>query len=145
LITTPIRVAVASLAVVLLVAGSFGVPIWLGTRATERSTVLVERDPQAALAMALSAHRYDPLAVEPLLAEAEARERLGDDAMARRVLAAAIEREPDNYEPWLFYGILVGLSLGDTERGRQALERALQLSGGDPSVRGILDGYPPPS
>lgn len=141
----PLRVAIAALGVVILIAGAFGVPSWLGARAAERSAVLVETDPPAALEAALSAHRYDPLAVEPLLAEAEARESLGDDAAARRTLARAIAREPENYEPWLFYGILVGLSLGDTERGREALERALRLSGGDPSVRGILDEYPPPA
>ncbi len=139
-----LRIGLAVLAVPLLVGGAFGVPTWLGARAVERSSALVAENPEAAYAAAISARRYDPLAVEPILAAADARERLGDPRGAQSLLVEAIDREPANYEPWLSYGILVGLSLGQTETGRVALERALRLSGGDPSVRGILDEYPPP-
>ncbi len=137
------RALAGGAAVVLLVAGLVALPSWLGARDTERSSRLLERDPQAALDLAASARRYDPLSVPALLAEAEAREALGDITGAQAALVAAIDREPANYEPWLVYGTFLAFSWDRPAEGRAALNRASRLSGGDPSVLGVLEALPP--
>jgi hypothetical protein len=144
-IALPWRLSLGTVAIALTVAGLFAVPFWLSERETVRSESLLLDDPSKALALAASAHRYNPLATAPLLLEADAREALGDHAGARRSLEDAIRREPNNYEPLLAYGTYLGYSWGDPAAGRAALERAAILSGGDPSVNVVLDTLPAPS
>ncbi len=144
-ITWPGRLFVTLLCTLLISAGLFGIPTWLGARDAERSTLALADDPKVALNLAISAHRYAPLAVEPLLAEADAREALGDRDGAQVALLAAIDREPRNYESWLFYGTYLAFAWGQPSEGRAALERALRLSGSDPSVLSILESLPPQS
>jgi len=137
------RAVGAALAAALLLAGLFAVPSWLSARDTRQSADLLAADPQAALEEAISACRYNPLNVEPLLAEAEAREALGDDPGSQAALLRAIDLEPRNYEPWLFYGTYLAFTWGRPREGRDALERALELSGDEWSVLTVLDALPP--
>lgn len=139
------RGVAGGLAVVVLIAGLFALPFWLSARDTVRSNALLADDPAAALDDAARAKALNPLAVDPLLADAEARELLGDEAGATAALRRAIELEPDNYEPWLFYGTYLAFSWGRVEDGRAALERARRLSGDDWSVMTVYDTLPPPN
>lgn len=129
---------------ILLVAGLLAIPFWLSARQTEESGRILLDDPQSALELALSAHRHNPLAVEPLLTEADAREALQDRTGAQAALLRAIDREPENFEGWLYYGTYLAFAWGEPMEGRLALERALDLSGGDPSVLSIYESLPPP-
>lgn len=144
---TRVGAATRSLATVgaigLLVAGLLAIPFWLSARQTERSTRILLDDPQAALELAVSAERYNPLAIEPLLAAADARELLGDRTGAQAALLRAIDLEPSNFEPWLYYGTYLAFSWGEPQQGRTALDRALDLSGGDPSVLSVYESLPP--
>ena len=144
-ITMPWRAISGVLCVGLLVAGLFALPFWLSARQTVESQNRIVDNPTAALQQAASAHRYNPLSVPPLLAEADAYEALGDHASARAALEQAIRLEPKNYEAWLLYGTYLAFSWGDENAGRSALMWAAKLSGGDESVYVVLDTIPAPA
>ena len=143
-IPPPGRIAAGALCVVLLVAGLLALPFWLGERQAEQSTGLLGVDPQKSLELAVSAERYNPWAVAPLLAEADAREALGDRTGAQAALIKAIDQEPFNFEPWLVYGTYLAFSWDQPEAGRAALSRALRLSGSDPAIQNVLESVPAP-
>lgn len=142
-ITAPWRAVTGVLCVGLVAAGLLAVPFWLSERQTAESQELVAEHPLEALALASSAHRYNPLAVAPLLARADALESLGASYAARASLIEAMQREPRNYEAWLEYGTYLAFAWGDVEGGRAALKRAAELSGDDGSVFVVLDTLPP--
>ncbi len=144
-ITLPWRAIASVLCAGLLAAGLFAIPFWLSERQTVQSQELLLDDPHAALQQAASAHRYNPLAVPPLLAEADALEELGDHAGARAALQEAIRLEPRNYEAWLVYGTYLAFSWDDPAGGRSALMWAAKLSGDDESVHVVLDALPLPA
>lgn len=143
-ITAPWRAISGALCVGLVATGLFAVPFWLSARQTAESQNLIVDDPTTALTLAASAHRLNPLAVPPLLAEADARESLGDHIGARIALQEALRLEPSNYEAWLAYGTYLAFAWDDPEGGRKALQWAARLSGGDESVYVVLDAVPPP-
>ena len=143
-ITVPWRAISGALCLGLVAAGLFGVPFWLSARQTVESQNRIVDNPTAALQQAASAHRYNPLAVPPLLAEGDAYEELGDHAAARAALEEAIRLEPSNYEAWLDYGTYLAFSWGDINGGRAALMWAAKLSGDDESVHVVLDALPVP-
>ncbi|MGB2953159.1 MAG: O-antigen ligase family protein [Gaiellaceae bacterium] len=95
----PLRFTAAAV-VVLAALYSFGAP-WLARR--DVSSAYAElgagRAPSA-LDSARSAHRLDPLAVDPLLARAAAEEQLGRLNGARRSYVAAIRLQPLDWLPW---------------------------------------------
>lgn len=137
------RRGVATVLAVLLVAGGLvAFPFWYSARAATASTAALATDPIASLRLATIAQRLNPLAVEPLLAQADAYAALDEPGPASQALTRALEREPRNYEPWLAYGTYLAYAWGDLPGGRRALERAAVLSGDDPSVRGVLDTLP---
>ena len=144
-ITVPWRAISGVLCVGLLAAGLFALPFWLSARQTVESQNRIVDNPTAALQQAASAHRYNPLSVPPLLAEADAYEALGDHASARAALEQAIRLEPKNYEAWLLYGTYLAFSWDDENAGRSALMWAAKLSGGDESVYVVLDTIPAPA
>ena len=139
------RAIAGVLCIGLIAAGLLALPFWLSARQTVESQNLIVDDPTTALALAASAHRSNPLAVPPLLAEADARESLGDSAGARAALQEAIRLEPSNYEAWLAYGTYLAFAWDDPVGGRAALQWAARLSGGDESVFVVLDAVPAPS
>ena len=143
-IPPPGRIVASALCVALLVAGLLALPFWLGERQAEQSTGLLGVDPQKSLELAVSAERYNPWAVAPLLAEADAREALGDRTGAQAALIKALDQEPFNFEPWLVYGTYLAFSWDQPEAGRAALSRALRLSGSDPAIQNVLESVPAP-
>ncbi|MGI9188464.1 MAG: O-antigen ligase family protein [Gaiellales bacterium] len=144
-ITLPWRLITGVLCVGLVAAGLLGIPFWLSARQTVESQDRIVDNPTSALQLAASAHRFNPLAVPPLLAEADAYEALGDHASARAALEEAIRHEPRNYEAWLQYGTYLAFSWGDENAGRSALMWAARLSGDDESVHVVLDALPVPA
>ncbi|MSO46707.1 MAG: hypothetical protein EXQ67_01265, partial [Thermoleophilia bacterium] len=141
-VTTPVRAIAGVVCIGLIFAGLLGVPTWLSARDTVRSEAILIDNPQAAYEAAASAHRYNPLAVEPLIAEADALQELGDTQGAQTVLLQAIALEPKNYEPWLVYGTYLAYAWNQLEMGRAALQQALKLSGNDNSVHVVVDTLP---
>ena len=139
------RAIAGVLCIGLIAAGLLALPFWLSARQTVESQNLIVEDPTTALALAASAHRSNPLAVPPLLAEADARESLGDSTGARVALQEALRLEPSNYEAWLAYGTYLAFAWDDPVGGRAALQWAARLSGGDESVFVVLDAVPAPS
>jgi Flp pilus assembly protein TadD len=84
------------------------------------------------------AHSLNPLAVDPLLAEAAAKEQLGDDGAARRLYVQAIDVQPLNWRPWFSLGSF------EADRGNVALalryvERASALNPRGIGVVTLLD------
>ena len=142
-ITAPARAIAGAVCIGLVFAGLVGVPTWLSARDTARSEASLIENPQAAYEAAASAHRYNPLAVEALLAEADALQELGDTQGAKAALRQAIALEPKNYETWLAYGTYLAYAWGQLEQGRAALQQALLLSGNDGSVYVVVDTLPP--
>ncbi|MBJ7249587.1 MAG: hypothetical protein JHC83_10250 [Thermoleophilia bacterium] len=142
-ITTPTRAVAGAVCIGLVLAGLVGVPTWLSARDTARSETSLIENPQAAYEAAASAHRYNQLSVEALLAEADALQELGDTQGAQAALRKAIALEPKNYEPWLAYGTYLAYAWGQLEQGRAALQQALKLSGNDGSVYVVVDTLPP--
>ncbi|MFL5867856.1 MAG: O-antigen ligase family protein, partial [Thermoleophilaceae bacterium] len=67
---------------------------FLGSLSRDHKTLVKAADDAEA------AGRLDPLSVEPLLAGSAAAQRLGDYRRSGQLLHQAIDREPDNPEPW---------------------------------------------
>ena len=137
-----LRVPLGALAILLAAAGLFSAPFWYSARAASESAAQLDADPLRSLELASIAHRLNPLAVEPLLAQADAYANLGDEYDARRSLIEAIRLEPRNYEPWLAYGTYLAYTWNDLPAGRSAIEHAVRLSGGDPGAQSVLDTLP---
>jgi hypothetical protein len=100
---------------------------WFAERATESAwAALADRRPLVAYRDARDARSLNPLALDPLLAQAKALEQLGDAQGARQRYIEAVELQPLNWRAWW--------ELGRFEEGRQdfgraipALERAVEL------------------
>jgi hypothetical protein len=119
-------VALAAAALAILV-----VPPWLAERDVRRSVQAAT--PAEALRLAASARDRDPLSVDAVLAEADARADLDDRTGAEALLREAMRLEPTNYEPYLRLGIY-RLAWGDPAGANQPLVDAWNLSGGQPSI-----------
>jgi hypothetical protein len=124
------RRSAAAGAVAVGVAALALAPPWLSARLTERA---LERqvDPGDALAWA---RRLDPLAVEPLLAEADL---AATPAAALPPLERAVEREPESLAAWYALGV-AALEAGRPAQAGAALERASALDPGNPLVEAAL-------
>jgi hypothetical protein len=100
---------------------------WFAERATDSArAALADGRPLVAYRHARDARSLNPLALDPLLAQAEAVERLGDAQGARRRYIDAVELQSLNWRAWW--------ELGRFEEGQQdfgraipALERAVEL------------------
>ncbi len=136
------RAITGALCVGLIFAGLIAMPTWLSARDTARSNDAFIENPQLALNLAASAQRFNPLSIDPLLAQADAQQALGDAQGAQATLLEAIRLEPTNYEPWLAYGTYLAYAWNHPAAGRAALEHALKLSGDDASVHVVLDTLP---
>jgi hypothetical protein len=117
---SPLPVAVAAaLALSLLTP-------WFAQRDTDSAQAAIfDGRPLVALRDARSARSLNPLALDPLLAEAAALEQLGDVQGARSVYIDAVELQPLNWRAWF--------ELGRFEEGQQDWPRAL------PALRRAVD------
>jgi len=74
------------------------------------------------------AAKYDPLAVDPLLIEAQILQQLGDGKSALQVLQKAALLQPDNYEVYYDEGLLLLNAYGRKRAAAAAFGRALALN-----------------
>lgn len=133
----PLRAA-GSLALVLL-AVSWVFP-YLAVRAENAAfTASGQGDAAAALEHARSAARYNPLAADPLITEAQILQQLGRNREALGVLRAAVQLQPDNYEVHYQQGLLYLKAFDRKDAASAAFERALSLNPHDPVLRFELD------
>jgi hypothetical protein len=112
------------------------VPPWLASRDVDASSSA--ENPRRALELAQSARDHDADSVPALLAEADARERLGDRPGTEKALEQAIGMEPWNYEPYLRLGLYRN-GWGDPVGAGEPLLQAFDLSGGQPSLVPIIN------
>ena len=133
----PLR-TVATVALVLL-AVSWLVP-YLSARAQNAALdAWVDGDTAAALSHARRAARLDPLAVEPLITEAQMlqQQRRKDEALA--VLEKAARLQPDNYQVFYHQGVILLKAFGLKEAAIEALRHALALNPLDAASRSALE------
>jgi O-antigen ligase len=110
--------ALGSLAAAAALAGFVG-----ASALEDASRSLARRDPAAAERAARRAERWQPWAIEPLLARGQAFVLLGDRSGARALFARAAEHEPNDYRAWL---ALAAVSDGDAAQA--AVSRARELN-----------------
>jgi tetratricopeptide (TPR) repeat protein len=122
------RVAWSPLPAVVAVAVALSLMTpWFAERSTDSArAALADGRPLVAYRDARDARSLNPLALDPLLAQAEALERLGDAQGARQRYIDAVELQSLNWRAWW--------ELGRFEEGQQdygraipALERAVEL------------------
>jgi hypothetical protein len=100
---------------------------WLSAqRVREASAAFSQGDLPRSLSLARSAQSANPVALEPLLARADAAIALGDAAQAEAALLTAVDRQEENPRAWLAIG-RYELEAGRPERAAPLLERAWQL------------------
>jgi O-Antigen ligase len=78
---------------------------WLAARRIDQVYAAIDSNPQHAVALALSAHRLNPLAFEPLVALSDAAESAGNLGGAWGALTRATQIQPHNWEPWYDLGV----------------------------------------
>jgi hypothetical protein len=100
---------------------------WFAERSTDSArAALADRRPLVAYRDARDARSLNPLALDPLLAQAEALEQLGDVQGARQRYIDAVELQPLNWRAWWELGVF---EEGQQDYGRAlpALRRAVEL------------------
>jgi hypothetical protein len=130
LVPVPVVVAIA-------VALSLLTP-WFAQRGTDSAwTALGDGRPLRAYRDARDARSLNPLALDPLLAQAEALNQLGDFQGARQVYIDAVEMQPLNWRPWFYLG---RFEAGQEDWGRALppLRRAVHLDPLNPLVTAEL-------
>lgn len=99
-------------------------------------------DTEGALQSAEMAARLDPFSAEPLVAEASVLRGEGRNEEAGRVLRAAAEREPANYEVPQALGSLRLDSMNRPVEAAESYRRALELNPKSSSIRsGLAEAY----
>ena len=113
---------------------------WLAVRKVDDAYAAIERgDPQGALEDARRARTLNPLAIEPLLAQAAAEEARGDGRSALVLYVKAVELQPLNWRTWYELGRFE-LANGRRERAIRHLERARELDPLGPANDLLLTG-----
>jgi O-Antigen ligase len=113
---------------------------WLAVRKVDDAYAAIERDdPQEALGDARRARTLNPLAIEPLLAEAAAEEARGDGRSALARYVQAVELQPLNWRTWYELGRFE-LATGRRERAIRHLEIARELDPLGPANDLLLTG-----
>ena len=105
--------------VLLLVALSWLSP-YLSQRSLSRAILLAsESRTSAAIVQARRAHRFDPLAVDPLFTLALVEQQQGRGAAAQATLEQAVRLQPQNYATYYELGLMQLNVLGLTTRRRR--------------------------
>ena len=118
----------------LLLAVSW-LPPFMADRAQNRAVEeAADGNVTAAADAARAAHRWNPLAVDPLITLALVEQRLGDNRAALETLRTAAELQPENYEVHYQLGLLLERAFGDRRRAAAAFRRTLELNPLDQSA-----------
>ncbi len=112
---------------------------WFAQRATDsaRAAIAAGR-PLQAYRDARDARSLNPLALDPLLAQAAALEQLGEFQGARRRYIEAVRLQPLNWWPWYQLGLFEA-SQKDWARAIPPLKRAVQLDSLNPFPAAALE------
>jgi tetratricopeptide (TPR) repeat protein len=114
--------------VLVIVALSFLSP-YLSQNALSRAIVLASGNRTAAAAVqARRAHRFDPLAVDPLFTLALIEQQEGRASAAVATLEQAVRLQPQNYLTYYEFGDMQLNVLGQRSAAAAALRRALALN-----------------
>jgi tetratricopeptide (TPR) repeat protein len=106
---------------------------WLASRAVADAYAALERrDPEDAVDRAERARSLNPLAVEPIFAQAVAEEARGSDGEALELYISAVELQPKNSRTWFELGRFE-LDAGLRESGIRHLLRSRELDRWGPS------------
>lgn len=123
-------VAIAVLLALALVA----IPLFLSDRYLDRANDEARGNPTAAIADAGRSADLDPFADEPLITRGAIQSGQGMRAAALRSFREAVDREPDNYVPYLFIARELGLG---SPAGQAALRRAAELNPREPEIAAL--------
>jgi len=124
--TWPQRVVISLTLVLLAVSWTFP---YISARAENAAFSASSRgDTAAALEHARSSSRLNPLAVGPLITEAQILQKLGRNREALDVLRAAAALQPDNYEVYEQLGLLYLKAFDRKRDAVAAFARALSLN-----------------
>jgi O-Antigen ligase len=120
---------------------------WLAQNRVGRAyDLLGAGDAPTAVSTAQSAARLNPLALDPLLAEADAQTAAGNVAGARETLLKAVELQPRNWRSWYALGSFDFLIAKDPHAAKRTLDPAYALNAQGPAgplldeVRAVLEG-----
>jgi uncharacterized membrane protein YidH (DUF202 family) len=111
---------------------------WFAQRSTDAAqAALADGRPRVAYRDARDARSLNPLALDPLVVQAEALSQLGDAQGARLLYIDAVELQPLNWRAWWELGLF---EEGQQDLGRAipALERAVELDPLNPLTTGEL-------
>lgn len=130
----PLRGGCAALAIV--AAAALALP-WVAEREIARATDVWRANPGDALDRLARARDLNPLSARPDTFAGVLALELGEPATADRRLAAALERDPDNWFPAFARGLALS-ELGDATAARAAFRRARALDPREPLLREAL-------
>ncbi len=118
----------------LLLAVSW-LPPFMADRAQNRAVgEAADGNVTAAADAARAAHRWNPLAVDPLITLALVEQRLGDNRAALETLRTAAALQPENYQVHYQLGLLLERAFGDRRGAAAAFRRTLELNPLDQSA-----------
>jgi O-antigen ligase len=104
---------------------------WLATQKLDDAySALARGDAASAVSAAKSAHSLNPVAIEPLIVQAQAEHASGDDVSAGQLYTKAISIQPDNWRGWYYRSQFLNTVAGP----RAALYDAEQAAKRDPIV-----------
>jgi hypothetical protein len=114
-------------AVVAVVVGISLLTPWFAARKTDSArAAIADARPLRAYRDARDARSLNPLALDPLLVQAEALVQFGDFQAARDLYVQAVRLQPLNWQPWYYLGRFEE-DQQDWTRALPPLERAVQL------------------
>jgi tetratricopeptide (TPR) repeat protein len=115
-------------------AGAAAVTLpWLSYTYRKAGARIWVSDPGTAYDRLELAARLDPLGADAYIVEGSIALRRRDLERAREALDRALDREPDNWYPYLQLGLLAGFR-GDYQEAERQVRRAAELNPLDPGV-----------
>ena len=113
---------------------------WLAQRKTDDAFTAIDRnDARDALDAADEARALNPLSIDPLLANALAREALSDERAALELYVKAVDLQPENWRTWYELGRFE-LRIGLRQLALRHLARAQQLDPLGPAKEALASG-----
>ncbi len=101
----------------------------------EQQRLAAAGDMSGAMNEVEAAARLDPFSTEPLQAKSGLLQRQGSHEEAADALEEAVQRDPNNYLPYMLLGLVKMNRLNDYEAAAQTFKKALDLNPKDSFVR----------
>lgn len=94
----------------------------------EQRRLTTAGDMRGAMEQVRTAERLDPFSPKPLQAKAVLLQRQGRYGEAAEALETAIQRDPNNYTPYMFLGFLQMNQLNDYDAATESFREALEIN-----------------